>query len=1644
MKYTRLFNNHSEYTAYTASTAFISPNVSYCILEEDSHCTPPDFCDEGHTFEVIGTPSYPSTVAASATSFGLSFDYNDIYTTIGCEQTIETGSSAVTISIDENMTTSARTVIGEYGFYDIKIQYSLEQDGKPQVPYAERYLTLDVLSDGDILWVANASSATTKDISYSKDYGVTWQTITSTVSGTPISVNAGDKVYIKGSNTQYSSDKDNFNAFSGGTATYNAEGNVMSLIYGDNFSGQTTLSATWALANVFNYSNVVSAENLVMPATAMTAHCYRATFANCPLLTTPPELPATTLANSCYRFMFDKDHALTTSMDLPATTLAQECYYGMFHECSGFTTAPVLSATTLPTGAYKQMFEGCRSLNYIMCLATDISITSSTYLWVSGVASSGTFVKDANMEDWTVSTSGIPVNWVVQNYGVEPPQISCDGQSITLSCTDTGATIYYKLNNTGDFTAYTQPIAITADTIVSAYSVLNTFTSTTVTETCVYDNGIATPNISCDGLYVTINCETVEADLYYRLNETGSYSAYTEAVEITATTVVEAYAMLEGESGHTAKETCVYVGAVATPVISCDGTEVTITCDTAGATILYRLDQEGSYSAYTEAIVLTADTVVESYATYSGRMSTVAMENCIYTPVHDYSLDYLTFKVLTGGTIMWVAKGSNSTKEIEYSINDGAWTSITSTTAGVSITVVQNDVVRVKGSNTRYCEANKSNYSAFYEGTALYNAEGNIMSLIYGDNFTGQTTLTAAWALSNVFNHSNVVSAENLVMPATTLTNDCYRATFANSPYLTLPPELPALTLSTDCYYYMFDNCVSLTKAPELLAPTLATKCYMGMFHSDNGNYIDYIKCLATNPSTGATQNWVAGVAASGTFVKASGTTWSVGVNGIPTGWVAVDDGTITVDAPAIACDGESVTITCPTQGASIYYKLDDAVVFTQYTTAITITADTLVTAYAEKQGVTSITTSMNCEYLSNVPIEYSNRSLDTWTYNNVAVETPYSVNAIDGHSSSYLKGTFNFETNVTFRDQQPTYLWFQHADQSASIYVDNVLVGKHWGGYTSFFYDITTAATSGSHVVKVAIKNNEGNNLAPAAGDFNYNATLGKVKLFTSPYLPDMYYGYDGFHATSSFEYSDANNLVASAATINVKTSIPTGASVTCIIADSGGSTVYSATSASTGEEMTFSTPKITGSSLHLWNGTISPYLYTITLEISHNNEVYHRYQRGYGLRYYEYLINDTTKIGSAGSPFTGFLLNGSHYLLRGCCMHDDIVGKANALNDADYAQTFSIVQELNLNFLRLAHYPHPKEVYEWCDRLGIVVQTEGPCVNKMQSTMPTAYFDNLTTQYSEMVQQHFNHPSIIFWGLSNETTTDDKEFARVKIEGYVSTIKAIDQERWVGYVMSASWDDPLGYYNNPAGIDWVGCNLYVGWYSDQNSNNPSTKVNSRITKSIVNKSTPLAYSEYGCGGTQACHSLDPQTTTTKGTNQPRHDIEYHMWLHEGHIAAIKNFPQLLFTGQWQLFDIAVYNRQEGYVICADGETTGTSEDLKYLNNKGLVERDHVTKKDTFYLYKAWWNQTDKFVHICGKDFTNKTSRVIKCYTNDYTDSTTPFTLTYTRNGVDTTLPTAYATSDYIVEFQATDFQSGDVITVTTNGGRSDTFTFA
>ena len=179
----------------------------------------------------------------------------------------------------------------------------------------------------------------------------------------------------------------------------------------------TTL-AEWCYSSMF--SGCESLETApALPATTLKERCYNAMFNGCEKLTEAPELPATTLAASCYNQMFERCFGLLTAPALPATILAEKCYRRMFFQCTSLTTAPALPATTLAVQCYEEMFSNCTKLNYIKMLATDISASNCLSNWVSGVASTGTFVKNGNMTLPT-GVNGIPSGWTIIPGGNSP------------------------------------------------------------------------------------------------------------------------------------------------------------------------------------------------------------------------------------------------------------------------------------------------------------------------------------------------------------------------------------------------------------------------------------------------------------------------------------------------------------------------------------------------------------------------------------------------------------------------------------------------------------------------------------------------------------------------------------------------------------------------------------------------------------------------------------------------------------------------------------------------------------------------------------------------------------------------------------------------------------------------------------------------------------------------------------------------------------------------------------------------------------------------------------------------------------------------------------------------------------------------
>ena len=284
----------------------------------------------------------------------------------------------------------------------------------------------------------NNKSAPTITVYKSSDQ-TTWTSMgTTSTTGITATVSAGRKMYFKCTAAKWAGSNLYRNLISA-NQNHNVGGNIMSLLYDDNYQNYSTvysyafstlfatdsylintsklkLPATtigdYCYHNMFKDCTSLTTSPVILPATSVNTNSYYGMFQGCTALTTAPELPATTVQSYSCANMFNGCTSLTTSPALPATTLDKNSYYGMFQGCTSLTTAPELPATTLTQSCYSSMFSGCSSLNRVTTYANDISANSCVYNWLQNVSAQGDFFNLGNpAPTYPSGVSGIPQGW---------------------------------------------------------------------------------------------------------------------------------------------------------------------------------------------------------------------------------------------------------------------------------------------------------------------------------------------------------------------------------------------------------------------------------------------------------------------------------------------------------------------------------------------------------------------------------------------------------------------------------------------------------------------------------------------------------------------------------------------------------------------------------------------------------------------------------------------------------------------------------------------------------------------------------------------------------------------------------------------------------------------------------------------------------------------------------------------------------------------------------------------------------------------------------------------------------------------------------------------------------------------------------
>ena len=489
--------------------------------------------------------------------------------------------------------------------------------------------------------------------------------------------------------------------------------------------------------------------------------------------------------------------------------------------------------------------------------------------------------------------------------------------------------------------------------------------------------------------------------------------------------------------------------------------------------------------------------------------------------------------------------------------------------------------------------------------------------------------------------------------------------------------------------------------------------------------------------------------------------------------------------------------------------------------------------------------------------------------------------------------------------------------------------VCNHDGGYSTFRANITELLRDENELT-VEVDNSKNDRVYPQKADFTFYGGIYRdvsLMVVSKNHFTLDYFGGPGIRITPTVQGTDAS--------VQVTTWHDGEGEVSIELLDAAGNTVATGK----GPDIT-----LTIFNAHLWNGVKDPYLYSCKARLVVNGTVEDETTTRFGVRSFKV------------DPKKGFFLNGKSYPLHGVSRHQDRKGLGNAITREMHDEDMALIKEIGANTIRLAHYQHDQYFYDLCDEVGMVVWAEIPYISEH---MPNGR-ENTISQMKELIIQNYNHPCIVCWGVSNEITisTKDKKDMLDNHRQLNDLCHEMDKTRLTTLACYAM----CGPFNRSAHItDMVSWNLYLGWYV------PGFILNDLWMGffHLCFPNRPFGYSEYGAEGMPNLHSTHP--------HRGDHTEEYQAKYHEYMLRCFKRHPWMWATHVWNMFDFAADARDQG------GEPG--------MNHKGLVTFDRKTKKDSFYLYKAWWSD-EAFVHICSKRFVERTgsTATVKVYSNQST----------------------------------------------------------
>ena len=564
-----------------------------------------------------------------------------------------------------------------------------------------------------------------------------------------------------------------------------------------------------------------------------------------------------------------------------------------------------------------------------------------------------------------------------------------------------------------------------------------------------------------------------------------------------------------------------------------------------------------------------------------------------------------------------------------------------------------------------------------------------------------------------------------------------------------------------------------------------------------------------------------------------------------------------------------------------------------------------------------------------------------------VRVDLPHTWNAVDALSgrTDYKRGLGHYERRLFVPagwEGQRLYLRFEGANSVADLFVNGRHVGQHRGGYGAFVFEITDYVNYGkANNLRVSVNNAETLDLMPLVGDFNFYGGLYRdVHLVrTGPACISLLdHGSPGVRLVQdsvSRDYAAVRALVSlsngSDAAVSAEVRLRLLDGDREVAAQRLALTLPADSSIESELPVSLRRP-------HLWDGRRDPFRYRAEVSLWRDGQEVDRVEQPLGLRHYRI------------DPEHGFFLNGRHLPLRGVCRHQDRSEVGNALRREHHDEDAAIMAEMGANAVRLAHYPQAEYFYDLMDRYGFIVWAEIPFVgpggysDEGFVNLP-AFRQNGRQQLVELIRQHYNHPSIVVWGLFNELSMRGDNPVPY-IEELNDLAHREDPTRPT--VAASNTDGALNFVT-----DAMAWNRYDGWYGGT----PADLGRWLDRMHAAHPDLRIAISEYGAGAS-LYHQQDTlvKAVATSFWHPENWQTHYHM----ANWRELSARPFVWGSFIWNLFDFGAAHRHEG--------------DRVGINDKGLVTFDRRMRKDAFYFYKANWNKDEPLLYLAERRTTRRT----------------------------------------------------------------------